>query len=240
MTRKTADDPVIGRARRMSVGGRLSFRRRVPHVDPEGLPLVQGGDDPPALEELVPAGFDSIEIEVGPGKGEFLLAASAARPDTFFVGIEAAGSYASHAASRLADAGRTNALLLVDNAALYLEDRVPAASLDRLHVYFPDPWPKRRHRGRRFFAEHSTDLVHRVLKPGGILLVATDNPGYAGQICRVLGATPLLCRDEDAEIELRALGPGHAFSPTSFERKYLEEGRIIRRFAFRRAAGGAA
>jgi tRNA (guanine-N7-)-methyltransferase len=222
------------RARRMSTGGKLSFRRRVPHVDTEGLPLVIGGDEPPALPALVPAGYRSVEIEVGPGKGAFLCAATAARPDTFFVGIEAAASYASYAAAQLQLVGARNAVLLVDNAVLYLRDSVPPASLDRLHVYFPDPWPKRRHRGRRFFGEGSPALAHRVLKPGGLLLLATDNPAYAGQICRVLGASPLLARDADAEIELPALGPGHGFSPTNFERKYLEEGRVIRRYAFRR------
>jgi tRNA (guanine-N7-)-methyltransferase len=224
----------------MSVGGKLSFRRRVPHVEAQGgLPLLVGGDDPPRLRDLIPDGFDRVEIEVGSGKGAFLLAATEARPRTFFVGIEAAGSYASFAAEQLREADRDNALLLVDNARLYLEDRVEPHSLERLHVYFPDPWPKRRHRGRRFFTEDAPALAHRVLKPGGLLLVATDNPAYAGQICRVLGASPLLRRDEDVEVELQALGPGHAFSPTNFERKYLREGRIIRRYAFRSLAPGA-
>lgn len=218
----------------MSVGGKLSFRKRVPPVEVRGkLPIVVGGDDPPRLVDLVPAGFDRVEIEVGSGKGAYLVAATEVRPDTFFIGIEAAGSYATFAADRLVEAGRTNAVLLVDNARLYLEDRVPERSIDRLHVYFPDPWPKRRHRGRRFFTEDAPRLAHRVLRPGGHLLVATDNPSYAGQIARVLGASPLLVRDESEERALIEAGPGHAFSPTNFERKYIAEGRIIRRFAFR-------
>ena len=237
MTRDTASAEVVGRARRMSVGGRLSFRRRVPQVDADGLPLVDGGDDPPLFADLVPDGYASVEVEVGPGKGAFLAAAAATRTGTFFVGIEAAASYATYAAARLRDDRLPNALLLIDNAVLYLRDRVPPSSLDRLHVYFPDPWPKRRHRGRRFFGEAAPELIHRVLKPGGLLLFATDNAAYAGQACRVLGASRWLTRDEDAEIELQALGEGHAFSPTNFERKYLAEGRVIRRFAFRRAAG---
>jgi tRNA (guanine-N7-)-methyltransferase len=218
----------------MSAGGKLSFRRRVPRVANEGLPLLVGGDAPPSLDEIVPIGYRAVEVEVGPGKGGFLLAATEARPDHFHVGIEAAQSYAEWAADQLRAAGRQNGLLLVDNAALFLRDRVPPASLTRLHVYFPDPWPKRRHRGRRFFVEDVPDVIHRVLVPGGLLLVATDNPAYAGQIARVLGASPLLLRDLDAEIELPALGPGHAFTPTNFERKYVTEGRVIRRFAFRK------
>ena len=220
----------------MSVGGKLSFRRRVRDVPEDGsLPFLDAGDDPPPLEELLPEGFDGdVDIEVGPGKGAFLIAATNARPDTFTLGIEAAPSYARLAASRLSDTDRDNGLFLVDNARLYLEHQVEPGALARLHVYFPDPWPKRRHRGRRFFTESAPELAHRVLQPDGLLLVATDNAGYAGQITRVLGASPLLERDREAEADLIAAGPGFAFSPTDFERKYLVEGRIIRRSAWRR------
>ncbi len=219
----------------MSVGGKLSFRRRVPEVDAVGLPLVVGGDDPPHLDELVPDGFDDVEIEVGPGKGAYLCAAVAARPRSFVLGIEAAAGYASYAAQQLHESGANNGLFLVDNARLFLEDRVRPGSLTRVHVYFPDPWPKRRHRGRRFFTEETPKVVHRALRDDGLLLVATDNAAYAGQVCRVVGASPLFERDRALERELIAEGPGAAFSPTNFERKYLAEGRIVRRFAFRRA-----
>lgn len=238
MSSATPPDHVVGRARRMSVGGRLAFRRRVQPLgagaaDAADLPLIDGGDDPPPLASLVQERFRRVEIEVGSGKGAFLCAAAALAPDTFFLGIEAAPSYAGYAASRVLEAGHANALLLIDNASLFLRDRVRPGTLDRLHVYFPDPWPKRRHRGRRFFTEDCPALVHRALRPGGLLCVATDNAGYAGQIARVLGGASCLRRDEDAERELIALGPGYAFSPTNFERKYLAEGRTIRRWAFR-------
>jgi tRNA (guanine-N7-)-methyltransferase len=223
----------------MSVGGRLSFRRRVRAVADASLPVVVGGDDPPSLSELVPPGFESVAIEVGPGKGAFLLAATLARPTTFWIGIEAAPAYAKLAAERLATAGRRNVVLLIDNAAQFLRDRTPAGSIESLHVYFPDPWPKRRHRGRRFFGESIADAVHRVLAPAGRLLCATDNAAYAGQIARVLGKSPRLVRDSELERELLAAGPGHAFSPTEFERKYSAEGRIIRRLAFRRSEPSA-
>ena len=219
---------------RLHAGGKLSFRRRVPHVDTAGLPYLIGGDDPPPLSTLVPAGYRDIEIEVGPGKGTFLLAAAAAQPHVFHLGIEAAPAYAQFAADRVQRAGLANVLLLVDNARLYLEDRVEPGSVSRLHVYFPDPWPKRRHRKRRLFTETAPALVHRVLRPDGWLLVSTDNAAYAGQICSVLGSSLLLARDEHEEERLAAMPPGHGFSPTSFEAKYRAEGRAIRRYAFRR------
>ena len=236
MLGKMPDDPLPDRpASRLHVGGKLSFRRRVPKQPDAAaadLPLLPLSDNPPRLAELVPDGYASSEIEGGPGKGGFMVAACTVRPETFLLGIEAAPSYARYAAERLAKAECDNGLLLTDNAKLYLRDRVADGELDRLHVYFADPWPKRRHKKRRFFTTDMPAEIQRVLKPGGHLLVATDNAAYAGQICAVLGAWPGLHRDEAEEQRLLNLPPGHGFSPTNFERKYLVEQRIIRRYAF--------
>ncbi len=223
---------------RMHQGGKLSFRSRVQDGDDDpGEFLVLGGKNPPTLHELVPAGYTHVEIEIGPGKGAFVLAATEAKPDTFLLGIEAAPGYASLAATRLRLSGRHNGRFLVDNGKLYLQDRVEHGALDAVHVYFPDPWPKRRHKGRRFFTDDVPAVLARVLRPGGHLYVATDNAAYAGQIARVLGSSDLFARDEPEEARVLALGQGHAFSPTNFERKYQEEGRVIRRYAFRSRAG---
>ncbi|MEY4675297.1 MAG: tRNA ((46)-N7)-methyltransferase TrmB [Planctomycetota bacterium] len=222
---------------RMHQGGKLAFRQRVnpTEVDP-GAFVVHGGANPPALRALVPAGFADVEIEVGSGKGAFLVAATEARPRVFHLGIEAAPAYAEFAADRLKKSGRTNGLLLVDNGKLFLQDRVEPGELAALHVYFPDPWPKRRHKGRRFFTDEVPATVARALRADGWLYVATDNAAYAGQVCRVVGSSPWFERDEAEEQRLQQLGPGHAFSPTNFERKYIEEGRVIRRYAFRKVA----
>jgi tRNA (guanine-N7-)-methyltransferase len=220
---------------RMHRGGKLSFRRRLDHVtDDAGDLLVLGGSDPPRLHDLVPRGHRHVEIEIGSGKGAFLLAATEARPDVFVLGIEAAAAYAEYAAIRLKRSGRTNGRLLVDNGKLFLQDRVPERSLQAVHVYYPDPWPKRRHQGRRFFTGDVPAILARVLVPGGCCFVATDNAAYAGQIARVLGSAPGLVRDEAEEQRQRELGAGHAFTPTNFERKYAEAGRTLRRYAFRR------
>ncbi len=225
---------------RMSQGGKLSFRSRVQDLDDApGDRLVLGGEDPPTLDELVPEGFEDVEVEVGPGKGAFLLAATEAKPATFLLGIEAALGYASLAATRLRETGRQNGLFLVDNGKLFLEDRVAPGALAAVHVYFPDPWPTRRHRGRRFFTEDVPETLARAIRPDGYCLVATDNAAYAGQVARVMGHTPLFERDEDEEARRLELGPGHAFTPTNFERKYIEQGRVIRRYAFRRLPGDA-
>ena len=217
---------------RMHQGGKLSFRGRSTRDggDPGDL-VCMGGKDPPPLSALVPRGFAHVEVEIGSGKGVFLHAAAQARPDTFLLGIEAAPAYATAAAARLQKDGLKNALLLIDNGKLYLQDRVPEGALDAVHVYFPDPWPKRRHKGRRFFTDDVTATLARVLRDGGMLWFASDNAAYAGQVARVMGNAAEFARDEDAE---RRAEPGVAFGPTSFEIKYRAEGRVIRSYAFQR------
>ncbi|MEQ1632758.1 MAG: hypothetical protein ABL997_10325 [Planctomycetota bacterium] len=220
---------------RMHQGGKLSFRARIKDASEDpGDRLVLGGKNPPPLFDLCPDDGSPIEIEIGPGKGAFVVASTEARPETFVLGIEAAPGYAQHAAAKLLATGRKNGLFLVDNGKLYLEDRVPEAALHAVHVYFPDPWPKRRHSGRRFFTDDVPTVLARVVRDHGFVFAATDNAAYGGQIARVMGAAKDFVCDED-ERDLRIeLGEGHAFSPTNFERKYLEEGRVIRRYAFRR------
>ena len=120
--------------------------------------------------------------------GAFVLAATEARPDTFLLGIEAAPGYASLAALKLRQSGRTNGRVLVDNGKIYLQDRVHDEALDAVHVYFPDPWPKRRHKGRRFVTVDVPAVLARVLRDDGFCYVATDNAAYAGQVARVLGS----------------------------------------------------
>ncbi len=168
-----------------------------------------------------------VELEVGTGKGGFLLEQAKARPDVNFLGIEWANEYYRYAADRFARWGLTNARMLRTDARAFIEAWLADACLAALHVYFPDPWPKKRHHKRRFFRPQTVEHVVRVLRPGGRLFVATDYAEYFQII-----ADLLLARRELTEIEFPTdFGRPGEVAGTNFERKYVREGRTIFRLA---------
>jgi tRNA (guanine-N7-)-methyltransferase len=115
-----------------------------------------------------------LEIEVGSGKGLFLESASTANPDHDFLGIEIATKYARFAAARLARQGLGNGVMVHGDAQPIFADLLPEASVTAVHVYFPDPWWKKRHEKRRVLNEHFVKQVERVLVSDGLLHYWTD------------------------------------------------------------------
>ncbi|MDQ7087892.1 MAG: tRNA (guanosine(46)-N7)-methyltransferase TrmB [Acidobacteriota bacterium] len=177
-----------------------------------------------------------VELEIGVGKGRFLLLAAAARPETNFIGIEVARAYHEKTLDRLAKRALTNVRLVHGEAGHFVARCLGPASLAAIHVYFPDPWPKKRHHKRRLIRPAVLEHFARVLAPGGLLRVVTDHADYALVIGEVLTANP--------EFEKAAATPGLWELPgmgdyttggvTNFEIKYRREGRPIHRFAFLR------
>jgi len=170
-------------------------------------------------------------VEVGFGKGLFLLTAAQHCPGSNFVGIEIERKYVLFTANRLAKRGLPNARLVCGDARLFLRDRVAAGSLQALHVYFPDPWWKTRHRKRRVFTDDFARQCERALRLGGCLHVVTDVADYFDVIKELLAR----------ETRLTPLPPPEVKSPendlyylTNFERKYRREGRPIYRVHYRR------
>jgi len=119
-----------------------------------------------------------LEIEVGSGKGLFISTEPAARPAHNYIGIEIAPRYARHAAARIARRGLPNACMIAGDAATLFQNRIPAASVTAVHVYFPDPWWKKRHRKRRIVRPDFLQQVERVLLPGGRFHLWTDVQEY--------------------------------------------------------------
>lgn len=171
-----------------------------------------------------------IELEVGIGKGGFLLEQAKARPGTNFFGIEWANEFFRYAADRYARWGLTNIRVMRTDARAFFEAWLAPACLDAVHVYFPDPWPKKRHHKRRFFRAETVDAVVRALKPAGRLFVATDHAEYFAVIQPLLAArTDLAAIDFPANLAR----PGEVVG-TNFERKYIKEGRTFHTMALRK------
>jgi len=119
-----------------------------------------------------------LELEIGSGKGLFLVNTAARFAAHNFVGIEIAGKYAAHAAGRLARAGCRNAVMIEGNAEPILHERLTAEILEAVHVYFPDPWWKKKHRKRRVLNPTSVACISHALRPGGRLHFWTDVLDY--------------------------------------------------------------
>jgi tRNA (guanine-N7-)-methyltransferase len=163
-----------------------------------------------------------VEIEIGPGRGDVLLAFATARPEVNFFAIEHIRGSAEHVAARLAAAGLANARVVAGDAPCVVRELVPPASVAAYHVYFPDPWPKRRHHKRRLVTPAFAADVARTLAPGGCLHVATDLGWLYDEIAAVLTASGF-ARVVDA--------PSPARPVTRFERKYAGAGTFAGTFA---------
>jgi len=117
-----------------------------------------------------------VEIEIGPGRGDVLVAFAQAYPGVNFFGMEAQPWYAERAQARADRLGLTNARAIAADARCALRQLIPDASVQAYHAYFPDPWPKKRHTKRRLFAPGVAADMRRTLVPGGVVYLATDLP----------------------------------------------------------------
>jgi tRNA (guanine-N7-)-methyltransferase len=172
-----------------------------------------------------------VEIEVGFGKGLFLLTTATAHPEVNYLGIEIARAYQLFAATRMARRNLKNVRLALGDARLFLRDRVPGATVQAVHVYFPDPWWKKRHWKRRVFTPEFAAGCERVLRPGGVLHVVTDVEEYFGVMRQTVAG----------HTRLRELPPPPEQAPahdldylTNFERKFRKQGKSIYRAAFQK------
>src|SRR5438094_4030404 len=135
--------------------------------------------------------FNPVELEIGTGKGTFLLDQAKANPHINYLGIEWARWYWRYASDRLRRHNCLNARTVRAEASFFLQEFIPPESISVLHIYFPDPWPKKRHHKRRLIQPPFLELVQRILTPTGRLQIVTDHQEYFEQIEAVVKASAL-------------------------------------------------
>ena len=221
--------------------GRRALRKVDPTLDLSRhlKTLEELAGAPEAAPLVVAALFDRVaplEVEVGSGKGLFVASASAARPAHNFLGIEIAAKYARFAAAKLARAGRTNAVMIAGDGLRLFREFLADASVAAVHVYFPDPWWKKRHKKRRVMNETLLKDIERVLQPGGALHFWTDVEEYFLSSLELIAATvklvgPLPVAEQQATHDLDYR--------THFERRMRLHGESVFRSEFRKPSHAA-
>ncbi len=170
-------------------------------------------------------------LEIGFGNGDTLVQQASEHPDTDFIGIEVHEPGIGHCLIAARHAGVENLRLIAHDAIEVLQHQIAAGSLDRINLYFPDPWPKKRHHKRRIVQPAFLEMCADRLKPSGALHIATDWANYAEHIDAELAASPRFLvserREHDGDqpldrprtkFEQRGLRKGHRIWDWRFER----------------------
>ena len=166
-----------------------------------------------------------FELEIGSGKGRFLLERAAKHPERNFLGIDYAWRFLREGHQRVVQRGLKNLFFYKAEASEVVRLLIPDASVDIFHIYFPDPWPKRQQRKRRLLTPEFFQLLHQRLVPGGRLELATDNFEYLVFFKKslVYAGDTLWNGVRESQNE-RLLDPEIL---THFEAKYRREGRLL-------------
>ena len=168
-----------------------------------------------------------VDIEIGSGKGKFLLELASMRPERDILAVERAGKYHRLCCERAAKRGIENVRLLRTSAEDLLFRLLEPATVENIFILFPDPWPKKRHHKRRLIKADVVAALNQALIPGGRLMIKTDHQGYSEVISEVLGSA----------VGFTTLDPEEAFAGlplTGFEHKYRLQDRPIYPFALQK------
>jgi tRNA (guanine-N7-)-methyltransferase len=195
------------------------------------LAIDTGVAAPSDLRRLFASGVDDLRLEIGFGGAEHLLAQAAEHPRTGFIGSDAFVNAMAKGLAGIEDRKLENVRLHFGDAAQLIA-WLPPASLARVDLLYPDPWPKRRHWKRRFVQDESLKQIARVLRADGELRFATDIPDYAAwTLLRVLRSPDFVWTADTAD-GWRKPWPG--FAGTRYEAKAMREGRVPAYFIFRK------
>ncbi len=196
------------------------------NLDPDSLiHLPQPGDNPFPLTEWFPA-YTGIELDIGCGKGRFLEARAKAHPETGLVGIDRMLKRLRKVDRRLRRTGCQNVRLIRADADYTVTYLIPTGTISTGFIYFPDPWPKRRHHSRRLFSPAFVDALFRILTASGIIHVATDHEDYFRWITGTM-------HPDDRFIEIPPYRP-NPDEQTDFERQFIQEQRPVYRYSFQK------
>ena len=209
--------------------GRVSDaqRRAIDELLPRfGVPYQR---TPLDLDRLFGRGAPRI-LEIGFGMGETTAAIAQSHPENDYLGIEVHTPGVGALLKRIAELGLANLRIVQHDAVEVLEHMLAPASLDGVHLFFPDPWPKKRHHKRRLVQPPFVALLASRMKPGAYLHAATDWEDYAAQMLEVLSAEPSLGNTCDGYAERPATRP-----ETKFERRGLRLGHRVWDLVFRKA-----
>lgn len=195
--------------------GRLSGR----HHDALGrLMPVYGVPADGAVDATTLFGRDlPLVVEIGSGMGEATVEMARADPGRGYLAVEIHTPGVANLLAMVEQRGLTNVRVYFGDALRLLRDRVPAGTLDAVHAFFPDPWPKARHHKRRLFRPAHVALLASRLRPGGTLWCATDWAEYAAVMAATLGADPLLIAGKRRDSR----------PVTKFEQRARDAGRAI-------------
>jgi len=161
-----------------------------------------------------------VILEIGFGMGETTAAIAAARPDQNILGVEVYPAGVGSLLGQIARLGLENIRIIENDVVLVLRDMIADESIDAVHIYFPDPWPKKRHHKRRLIQPAFVQGLCQKIKPGGYLHLATDWPDYAAQMLDVLSQEPALQNSVSA-----GFAPRPDWRPlTKFEQRGLRLG----------------
>ena len=195
-----------------------------PVVAPQNLLIeLRSILEPLNISELFPK-IQPLEVELGCGDASFLVNHAKAHPERNFIGVERLGGRIRKLDRKGRRAGLTNLRGVRIESSYFLEYLLPPKSAAALHIYFPDPWPKRKHLKNRFINERFLEIAQRVLTPGGIVYLRTDHEDYFEQMTTVFAASSAF-RPVETPADLSA-------RLTDFEEDFHKQGVQTRRAAY--------